>query len=245
VLFLLGGFLSPLLWILGGLSGMASVWAVVQQTLLTDVPVTHHRRLGKLLVGVLHYVQPLARGWARFKRVWQQQPRATRWPGFFQRFPWGTWRRRVILSYWTQDGIEKDAILQSLIQRLRESGYPTLHDSGWKPWDLAIDEHLWSRIPIEVVVENHGESKRLARFRISWHLAPVAKVILGTCGVFLVLGMLEFKPWLVSVAGGTALAGFAWVTLKSGSAIQEMSKTVRDVAAHLHLLPINGTPKKA
>ena len=51
VLLLLGGFLSPLLWILGGLSGMASVWAVVQQTMLTNVPVTHHRRLGKLLVG--------------------------------------------------------------------------------------------------------------------------------------------------------------------------------------------------
>jgi O-antigen biosynthesis protein len=245
VLLLLGGFLSPLLWILGGLSGMASAWAVVQQTMLTDVPVTHHRRLGKLLVGALHYIQPLARGWARVKRVWQQQPRATRWPGFFQRFPWGTWRWRVMLSYWTEDGIEKDAILQSLIQQLREGGYPTLHDSGWKPWDLAIDEHLWSRIPIEVVVENHGGSKRLARFRLSWHLAPVAKAILWTCGVFLVLGMLGSKAWLVAVAGVAALAGFSWVTLKSGSAIQEMSQMIRDVATRLKLLPINGTHKKA
>ena len=245
VLLVLGGFLSPLLWILGGLSGMASMWAVVQQTMLTNVPVTHHRRLGKLLVGALHYIQPLARGWARVKRVWQQQPRATRWPGFFQRFPRGTWRRRVMLSYWTEDGIEKDAILQSLIQQLRESGYPTLHDSGWKPWDLAIDEHLWSRIPIEVVVENHGGSKRLARFRVSWHLAPVAKALLWTCGVFLVLGMLESKPWLVAVAGVAALAGFSWVALKSGSAIQEMDQMIRDVVANLKLLPINGTRKRA
>ena len=133
VLLLLGGFFSPLLLILGGLSGVASAWAVVQQTLLTNLPVKHHRRLGKLLVGALHYIQPLARGWARVKRVWQQQPRATRWPGFLQRLPWGTWKRRVILSYWTEDGIEKDAILQSLIQQLREGGYPTLTDSGWKP----------------------------------------------------------------------------------------------------------------
>jgi hypothetical protein len=244
VLLLLGGFLSPLLWILGCLSGMASAWAVVQQTMLTDVPVSHHRRLGKLLVGALHYIQPLVRGWARVKRVWQQQPRATRWPGFFQRFPWGTWRPRVMLSFWTEDGIEKDAILQSLIQQLREGGYPTLHDSGWKPWDLAIDEHLWSRIPIEVVVENHGGSKRLARFRLSWHLAPVAKAILWTCGVFLVLGMLESKTWLVVVAGVAALAGFAWVTLKSGSAIRELSQMIRDVATRLKLLPINGTHKR-
>jgi O-antigen biosynthesis protein len=240
-LLLLGAFLSPLLLILGGLSGMASMWAVVQQTLLTDVPVRRHRKLGKLLVGALHYIQPLARGWARVKRVWQQQPRTTRWPDFFQRLRWGTWRRRVILSYWTEDGIEKDAILQALIQQLREGGYPTLTDSGWKPWDLAIDEHLWSRMPIEVVVENHGESKRLARFRISWQLAPVAKAILWTCGGFLVLGMLEFAPWLVAVASIAAVVGFLWVTLKSVSAVQEMSTVVREVAAELKLLPIADT----
>jgi GT2 family glycosyltransferase len=241
VLLLLGGFLSPLLLSIGGLSGLASVWAVVQQTVLTDVPVKHHRRLGKLLVGALHYIQPLVRGWARIKRVWQQQPRVTRWPDFLQRFLWGTWRRRVILSYWTEDGIEKDVLLQSLIQQLREGGYPTLTDSGWKPWDLAIDEHLWSRIPIEVVVENHGASKRLARFRISWHLAPVAKAILWTCGGFLVLGMLASGLWLVALAGIAALASFSWVMLKSVSAIQEMRKIIREVAAHLKLLPINGT----
>jgi hypothetical protein len=144
-----------------------------------------------------------------------------------------------MLSYWTEQAIEKDTILQVLIQRLREGGYPTLHDSGWNAWDLAIDEHLWSRVPIEVVVENHGGVKRLTRFRISWQLAPVAKAILCTCGVFLVLGMLEFEPWLVSVAGVAALAGFAWVMLKSISAIQEMSRMIRDVAADLKLMPIN------
>jgi hypothetical protein len=76
-------------------------------------------------------------------------------------------------------------------------------------------------------------------------LAPVAKAILGTCGVFLVLGMLESAPWLVTVAGVAAVAGFSWVTLKSGSAIQEMSKMIRDVAANLQLLPISGRHKKA
>jgi O-antigen biosynthesis protein len=245
VLLLLGGVLSPLVLILGGLSGAASAWAVLQQTLLTDVPVKHHRRLGKLLVGALHYIQPLARGWARVKRVWQQQPRATHWPACLRRVPWEAWRRWTILSYWAENGIDKDVILQHLIQQLRESGYPTLTDSGWKPWDLAIDEHLWSRIPIDVVVENHGGSKRLTRFRLSWHLAPVAKAILWTGGGFLVLGLLDLEPWLVVVAGLAALAGFLWVTLKSVSAIHEMSRMIRDVAAQLKLLPVSGMDEHA
>jgi GT2 family glycosyltransferase len=238
-LLLLGGFLSPLLLLLGGLSGLASLWAVARQTMLTDVPVQHHRGLGRLLVGVLHYVQPLARGWARLKRVIQQQPRPAHWPGLLQQMLGGIWRRRQTLSYWTEEGIEKDAILQPLLLQLRESGYPTLTDSGWKPWDLAIDSHLWSRIPIEVVVENHGGRKRLARLRVSWKLAPISKAILWTCGGFLILGVLENQVWMVGLASLVALAFFAWVTYKSASAVMQIGELSRAVAAQLPLLPIN------
>jgi hypothetical protein len=91
-----------------------------------------------------------------------------------------------------------------------------------------------------VVVENHGGSMRLARFRISWRLAPVAKAILWTCGGFLVLGLLESGLWLVAVPSIAVLVGFAWVALKSVSAIHEMRQMISDVAAKLKLLPVNG-----
>jgi GT2 family glycosyltransferase len=244
-LLLLGGFLSPLLLILGGLSGLASLWTVVQQTVLTDVPVRHHRGLGKLLVGVLHYIQPLARGWARVKRVVQQQPRSAYWPGLWQRFLGGVWRRRAARAFWTEDGLEKDAILQLMIQHLREAGYPTLTDSGWKPWDLAVDGHLWSRIPIDVVVENHGGAKRLARFRVSWKLTPVSKAILWTCGGFLALGVLEGQLWMVGVAGLAVLTIFLWILYKSTSVIHEIGEMTRRIAAQLHLLPVDGGRRHA
>jgi hypothetical protein len=244
-LLLLGGFLSPLLLILGVISGVASAWTVVQQTMETEVPVKHHRGLGKLLVGMLHYIQPLARGWARVKRVVQQQPRPAHWPGLLRRFLSGAWRRYATLSYWAADGIEKDAILQPLIQQLREAGYPTLTDSGWKPWDLAIDGHLWSRIPIDVVVENHGGSKRLARFRISWQLAPVAKAILWTCVGFLALGVLEEQLWMVGAANLIALALFSGVAYKHTSVIHEIGEMVKVTAAQLQLLPIESKPQRA
>ena len=244
-LLLLGGFLSPLLLILGGLSGLASLWTVAQQTLLTDVPVRHHRGLGKLLVGVLHYIQPLARGWARVKRVVQQQPRSAYWPGLWQRFLGGVWRRRAARAFWTEDGLEKDAILQLMIQHLREAGYPTLTDSGWKPWDLAIDGHLWSRIPIDVVVENHGGAKRLARFRISWKLTPVSKAILWTCGGFLALGVLEGQLWMVGVASLAVLTIFLWIMYKSTSVIHEIGEMIGRIAAQLRLLPVDGRRRHA
>jgi GT2 family glycosyltransferase len=242
-LLLLGGFLSPVLLLLGVLSGLASAWAVVRQTIVTDVPVTHHRGLGKLLVGAMHYVQPLARGWARVKRVVQQQPRPAHWPGLLQRVIGGLWRQCETLSFWAENSLEKDTILHPLIQQLREAGYPTLTDSGWKPWDLAVDGHLWSRIPIDVVVENHGSGKRLARLRVSWKLTPVSKAILWTCAGFLTLGVLEGQLWMVGLASTAALTFFARVMYKSTSAILEISALARAVAAQLSLLPINSMPQ--
>jgi hypothetical protein len=76
-------------------------------------------------------------------------------------------------------------------------------------------------------------------------LAPVAKATLWTCGGLLTLGMLEHRPWLVAAAGLVTLASFSWITLKSLSAIQEMTNMIRVVAAKLKLLPIHGTHEHA
>ena len=150
------------------------------------------------------------------------------------------WRRGTILSYWTDTGIEKDVLLQGLLHQLREAGYPTLTDSGWNRWDLTCDEDLWSCLPIDVVVENHGGQKRLARFRLSWKFAPLSKGILWACGGFLALGLLRAQPWMVGMASLAAVVAFSLVASKGAAVMREVSEIVRDVAASLKLLPLNG-----
>jgi GT2 family glycosyltransferase len=245
VLLLLGGFISPVFLMVGLLAALASGWTVIQQTLATDVPIKHRRGLGRLLVGALHYIQPLARGGARVKRVLQQHAQLQRpigWRRGIQGMLRDSWRGHSVVSYWTESGIEKDAILQPLLQQLRETGHPTLTDSGWKPWDLAIEAHLWSRIPVHVVVENHGGSKRLARFRISWKFTPLAKVVLCACGGLLALGLLEDQPAMMGAAVVAALASVSWVAYKSAAVMQQMREIVKDVAAKLTLVPLRGRP---
>jgi hypothetical protein len=145
-----------------------------------------------------------------------------------------------VLSYWTDTGVEKEALLQPLLQQLHEAGYPTFTDSGWKPWDLMVDGQLWSRIPLDVVVENHGGSKRLARIRISRQFAPISKGILWTCGSLLILGLLQARPWMAGAASVVALGSCLWVAYQSASVIHEIYDIGKDVAAQLKLLPING-----
>lgn len=242
-LLLLGGFLSPMFSMVGLLTLLASAWRVIQGALAADLAVRQHHGLGRLVVGVLSYVQPLVRGWARLKRVLLDDPlrhRSFRRTRHLRDMLWYPWKRHMILSYWTDTGIEKDALLQPLLHQLREGGYPTLIDSGWNPWDLAIDEHLWSRLPIAVVVENHGGHKRLARFRLSWKFTPFSKGILWACGGFVALGLLSLRPWVVGMTSVAMLAGLSLVAYTSGAVMREVSEMIRDVAAKLKLLPLNG-----
>ncbi|MGH8059882.1 MAG: hypothetical protein ACREOH_22035, partial [Candidatus Entotheonellia bacterium] len=243
LLLLLGGFLSPLFAILGLVSGSASAWCAVQRAISADVPVKHSQRLGRMLVGVLSYIQPLARGWARFRRVLAddlQRHRPSGWTHTLRAMVRHPWRRRTVFSYWTDAGVEKEALLQPVLHQLREAGYPTLTDSGWNPWDLAIDAHLWARIPIEVVVENHGGSKRLTRFRLSWKLEAFSKGLLWACGVLLGFGLLYGHLWMVEIAAAAALTCLGFVAHKSTAIMREVGEMIQSLAAELKLLPLNG-----
>ncbi len=240
-LLLLGGVLSPLFLIAGLLSGLMSVWSVIRQIVATDVPVSQHRWLAYLLVGGLQYIQPIARGWARVRRLLVEHAQRTRCGGW-RTVIWGVmrqpWRRHITLAYWTESGIEKSALLHPLLQHLRAAGYPALNDTGWKPWDLAIDGHPWAHIPIEVVLENHGGTKRLARIRISWHFTPLSRGVLWVGAGLLGLGVLEAQPWLVGTAGVILPVGVLQVAYQSASVIQQACRVVKDVAAQLGLIPL-------
>jgi GT2 family glycosyltransferase len=242
-LLLLGGMLSPLFLIAGVLSGLTSLWTVLQQTFATQVPVSQRRWLGHLLVAALHYVQPIVRGWARVKRLLAEHAQrhgSSDWRLVASELVRHPWRRHRTLAYWTESGIEKEALLQPLFQRCCEAGYPTLTDTGWKAWDLAIDEHPWACMPIGVVLENHGGVKRLVRVRIAWTFTPLSKGLLWTGAGLLGLGLLEAQPWLVGMTAVGLLAGVARVAYQSAAVMHQACQMVNDVAAKFALLPLVG-----
>jgi hypothetical protein len=243
VLLLGGGLFSPLLLMAGLLSGLTSLWTVIQQSLATDVPVSQRRWLARLLVGALQYIQPIARGWARVKRLLAehaQRHRTKDWPMASRKVVRHLWKRHRTRSYWTDNGIEKDALLQPLWQRFRDAGYPTLSDTGWKAWDLAIDEHPWACMPMMVVVENHGGGKRLVRIKIAWNFTPLSKGLLWACAMLLGVGFIETQWWLVGTAGMVLLGGVARVAYRSASLMHQACQLVNEVAAKFALTPLTG-----
>ena len=104
------------------------------------------------------------------------------------------WRDRAFcLSYWTETGLEKESLIQEVMNFLLNRKYFIVVDSGWSDWDLEIYRGLWSRAQIKICSENHGGSKRLLRVRCALRMSQFAAMVeFGYClviAVAIILGL--------------------------------------------------------
>ena len=142
----------------------------------------------RALIALLIYAGPLLRGWERLKwRIKEmteherrEAPTADKDVPEMQE-PRRAWKERAFyLSYWSEKGTEKEALLDGLMRFLIPQKYFVIPDQGWDDWDLKIARGLWSRALVLVCTENHGGTKRLLRVRCSMRLSRLSAFILRT-----------------------------------------------------------------
>lgn len=149
------------------------------------------------------------------------------------------WRDRAFcLSYWTEAGLEKESLIQEVMDFLLNSKYFVVVDSGWSDWDLEVYRGLWSRVQIKLCSENHGGSKRLLRLRCALRMSQFATMtVLGYClviAVAIILGMPNVATIAV-VIGAINAAAILYHNFRLGWVLYHVLKKV---AKKLHLLPI-------
>lgn len=116
-----------------------------------------------------------------------------------------SWRDRAFfLSYWTEAGLEKENLLQEVMDFLLARKYFIVTDQGWSDWDLDIYRGLWSRVQVKVCTENHGGGKRLLRVRCALRMSQLATMALGGYFLLAVVAMVLGMPvvaWVTVVVG--------------------------------------------
>jgi O-antigen biosynthesis protein len=199
---LLAGLAAPLLQaLIGG-----------KHAQFVNPPESHRHEFGlRMLTAYLHFIQPMARLWGRLHSgltPWRHRGNGTLlWP---RARAFITWRAYILSS---------EGWLDSLSRALRDLGAVVRLGGDYDRWDLEVRGGALGETRLRLVIEEHGASKQLIRFRVWPRMSRLAVAAVG------LISVLACEAWL---DGGHLAAAFIAI-----GALLVMLRTLWECAASM------------
>ncbi len=186
---------------------LPSLWWVAGAMFLTPVALAgvaaaqaakprHPHPLSRPLIALLHFRQPITRGWARYSvrlkaKVMKAQAHGHRRP---KPLPFDDDGKT--LKYWSfYHG--RLTLLDKVTEAVRAAGWRVRVDSGWNGWDMEIYGSRYVRVRVTTATEAHpgadGMNGKLTRVRVEPLMSNFTRVLLVASFVF--AGLLLVKMW--------------------------------------------------
>jgi glycosyltransferase involved in cell wall biosynthesis len=134
----------------------------------------------------------------------------------------GPWMNTVFANYWTDQGVERAALLQDIIHLLTERKYFVNIQDGWTPWDLRVQQGIWSYAYLQSCAENHGGNDRLLRLKMKLSHSGLTKGLMMAWAMLVTVPLSHQAYGLAGVLLATGLligAGLQIQTLRMGRSL--------------------------
>ena len=198
----------------------------------------HDSFMARMLIAYLAYTGPMVRTMTRYKTRAKAQTGHGAADSVRQR-PSIDWIRRAVrLSYWNEEGISRDRLLDRMLTLFARTGHGAIVDAGWNDYDLEVRPNPWTRIELKTADEEHEAGKLKNHVLARVKLTRIAKLalsagVLASAGVA-IAGLPEFALCLgsLTVAGAICLGA---EMLRSG---QIAYRAVEECATELNLTPL-------
>ena len=187
----------------------------------------------RLVIGWLHFLEPIARDWGRlqggltpWRSAFDAQPGShvgRSWKSFWYRLQ--PFWRHVKWSYSGDAYLEKDAILEKLTQSLAAQKCAVGWNSDFEAWDLKIRRGALGEARLRMVVEHYGGLRRVARFSadlraslpilLTVALLGIGSFVAAILGLFLPSAasmMLFLLLWISSIREVNRVEDGLWAT---------------------------------
>jgi hypothetical protein len=159
-----------------------------------NLPRQKKRFWSRPLVAVLFFLQPIVRGWARFK--WRLSLLSTRKQSPFEPAAGAEVPERV--GYWSPRSTNRLRFVSEILAKLEQRGWTYKTDTGWSTYDVETPAHLWTELRLTSVSEELAGGKLLLHCRIESRWTLPAKLIAAAIfiAVFCVVALFAKEiPW--------------------------------------------------
>jgi len=188
------------LWPLTATTFCVSIGVCVAAASQVQLDKNKQRFWSRPLVALLCFLQPIARGWARYEgrlRINTTPGNAFRRINTFTEVDRGEPLDEV--QYWCHTGLDRLTFVHAIINGLEEEKWQHKPDAGWDEFDVEIQGTRWSRLQIATVAESVEKGHQLFHCRLmaGWSL-PANLLFWSACGLeLLLIGiMVSTLPWL-------------------------------------------------
>ncbi len=131
------------------------------------LPKTKRRWWSRPLVAMLFFLQPIARGWARYRGRLLRRPTSLRPQSTLDSIALRSSRQKLReVSYWAERRLDRLAFATEILRRLDQQGWPNKCDIGWSDYDVEVYDTRWSKLQLITVAEEHPLGKQLIRCRL-------------------------------------------------------------------------------
>lgn len=218
-----------------GVCGLAAAQA--------ELPRGKQRVWSRPLVAILYFLQPLVRGWARYRwRFTLRSVRPTTFRAPLEAEAWRPFRSCQVWSFWSEQGTDRYRLLESIFKRWDEEGWQWRADSGWGDYDAEIYGPRWSRLRLTTVSEAYSGGRLLLRCRMVLGYSLRARVIFGSM-LLAVVVMLEawvrLGWWVMLLLAVIPL--WVWRVEAEKHLVRRLvARSIEEVAVELGLMRADG-----
>ena len=185
------------------------------------------------LVAILFFLQPIARGWARYQgRLTLRPTPATALQTLDSIALRESKQPLDEVRYWADRPVNRLEWVAGILRCLDQQGWPNKTDTGWSEYDVEIHGARWSTLQITTVAEDLAPGKPTIRCRLRARWSLPAKVAFWSlCGLeLLLLGFVGTRlPWLWLLLLTPPF--FAWFLRREQRNLQSMIAVFLDKVA--------------
>ncbi len=227
-------------------SVLLSIGICVAAAAQADLPRKKKRFWSRPLVALLFFLQPIVRGWARYKgRIALGPTPRVAYENLDYVHLKNSGEHVDCVEYWSDKWVERIDFVQRVTENLDRQGWQFKTDAGWSDFDIEVFASRWAHLYLTTVAEPHSHNKVSIRCRLRSAWSLFAKLSFWTIAglELLVIGFARQSiPWLWLLL--LTLPLFAWFIDADRRNLQRVIVVLLDdVAKRRGLMKLPATPR--